>query len=125
MKNSFLVLLGSGLGGVTRYWISLASINIFGKNFPYGTFLVNSFGSFLIGFFASLFFSYFYNTNNILKYLLLIGFLGGFTTFSSFSLETLQLFQKGFHLYSFLNILLNVGICLLAVFFGSIIGKQF
>ena len=123
MNNIIFVILGSGLGGGTRYWISTTVENMLGKAFPYGTLTVNVIGSFCIGILATVLLA---KTNNAgaLRYLLIVGFMGGFTTFSAFSLETLHLFKHEAMLYAILNIMLSVVLCIAAVWIGSLLGKQ-
>src|SRR5690606_11844397 len=105
MVNALLVALGGALGSVTRYTISLAVLKILGSGLPYGTVAVNLVGSFgaglLIGSFGSI------SAAPALRAFLLIGFLGGFTTFSAFSIETVGLFRDGQAKLAIINILLN------------------
>ena len=124
MNKTLLVLIGSGLGGTMRYWLSIATQTLLGKGFPYGTLTVNILGSFCIGFFAMLFLGRSGSFIMPLRYLLIIGFMGGFTTFSSFSLETLELLEKGATVHGLANIALSVCTCLVAVWIGSVLGKQ-
>ena len=86
------IALGSALGGVARYWCSGVAARLFGETFPWGTLFVNVTGSFIIGFFATLTGPdgrIFAGTTT--RQFVMIGLLGGFTTFSSFSLQTLNL----------------------------------
>lgn len=118
----FYIFLGGGIGASARYLVS-NTVNHWTKlPFPYGTLTVNVFGSFLIGLLLS-----FMEGKEVSflhwKVLLVTGFLGGFTTFSSFSYETLQLLQKsGFRPFS-LNISLNLFLCLFFVYIGNILAK--
>ncbi|ATA94150.1 fluoride efflux transporter CrcB [Capnocytophaga canimorsus] len=92
LKSLLYVGLGSALGGVFRFLCYFLITLKFGKNFPTGTFIINGIGSFLIGFL----FVFFHKRNFSadLQIFLLTGVLGGFTTFSAFSLETLQLIEQ-------------------------------
>lgn len=124
MINTLLIFLGAGIGGVFRYWMSNSIHWFVGRQFPYGTLVVNVSGCFLMGFLFVLIMERFYGLGPQLRSLLLIGFLGGYTTFSSFSIETLLLFENGAWLNAFLNIILSVVLCLTATWLGMIGGKQ-
>ena len=113
------IAIGSALGGVARYWASSWAAGRFGNGFPWDTLLVNVTGSFLIGFFASL-------TgpegrvevSPAARHFFMVGLCGGYTTFSAFSLQTLDLVREGELLRSGWNILLSVSLCLVAVGLG-------
>ncbi len=113
------VMLGSALGGGARYWLSGVIANRIGETFPWGTILVNVSGSLVIGFFATL-----TGPDGRLlvgteaRQFVMIGLCGGYTTFSSFSLQTLNLVREGEWLYVGMNIGLSVVLCLLAVWLG-------
>lgn len=122
MKNSLLVFFGGGVGSVARYligeWVKKTSTIAF----PLGTFIVNISGCLLIG----LFLGYFKQKeleDSAWKFLLTIGFCGGFTTFSAFSAENVQLFQSGNNLTAFAYIALSVLVGLAASFIGLSIVK--
>lgn len=124
MNITLLVFLGAGFGGVSRYWISTGVHQLLKGQFPYGTFIVNATGSFLIGLLFILILERFAAHAPQLRAFLLIGFLGGLTTFSSFSLETLNLFESGHWLGASLNIILNVSVCILLAWLGITGGRQ-
>lgn len=111
--NTLLIFIGAGLGGVLRFWISNGVYYFLGRQFPYGTLVVNTTGSFLMGILFVLLVERFNGSGPQLRSLLLIGFLGGYTTFSSFSIETLNLFESGAWVSGFLNILLSVVLLML------------
>jgi fluoride exporter len=118
----FWVLLGGALGTGARYWLSGVVARMFGETFPWGTLLVNVSGSFIIGVFATLTAPdgrMFVGTNA--RQFVMIGLCGGYTTFSSFSLQTLNLMQDGEWLGAGANIVLSVVLCLLAVWAGHVI----
>lgn len=124
MINSILIFIGAGFGGVFRYWISNAVYFLLGRQFPYGTWVVNVTGCFLMGFLFILTLERFDSLGSQLRALLLIGLLGGYTTFSSFSIETLNLFESGQWLSALLNILLTTISCLVATWLGVIGGRS-
>ena len=113
------IAVGSALGGMARYWCSGIAARLIGETFPWGTIIVNVVGSFIIGFFATLtgpdgrIFA-----DTLTRQFVMIGFCGGYTTFSSFSLQTLALVQDGEWLLASANIALSVIACLLAVWAG-------
>ena len=122
--NSVLVFLGAGIGGVLRFWISTLFVFLFGNQFPIGTMFINISGSFFIGFGLILISHRFPDAAVSLRSLFLIGLLGGYTTFSAFSIETLSLFEVGNYIGAALNILLSVALGLLAVWLGMSLGKM-
>lgn len=107
MANTLLIFLGAGLGGVIRYWVSNVIYLLVGKNFPYGTLAVNVSGCFVMGLLFIVLLERFNGIGSELRAFLLIGLLGGYTTFSSFSMETFNLFENGDWLNAALNILPN------------------
>ena len=115
------VFLGGGLGAVCRYLATTAIGARFGMTLPFGTLFVNTLGSFLMalimGFLLAM-----AKTNNLLseplRLLLTVGFLGGFTTFSSFSMETLTLIRSGSIVLAIANIAANVLLGLIAAILG-------
>lgn len=125
MNKLLLVALGGAVGSVLRYGIAMTMIQRFGVGFPLGTLTVNAVGSLCIGFFL-VFFQQRIGDQQLLDNLhslILIGVLGGFTTFSTFSLETLQLANAGLWNKALLNIIANIVICLLAVAAGMAVAR--
>ena len=121
MLTYFWIGLGSALGGMGRYWCSGVVARSFGETFPWGTIVVNVSGSLLIGFLATLMSP----DGRLLvppdaRVFLTIGLCGGYTTFSSFSLQTLNLVRDGEWLWATANIVLSVTVCLVAVWLGHI-----
>jgi CrcB protein len=124
MADTLLIFLGAGTGGIFRYWISNIIHAFLGRQFPYGTMIVNISGCFLMGLLFVLTIERFDGFGPPLRSLLLIGFLGGYTTFSSFSIETLNLLESGAYLSASLNILLSVILCIAATWLGVMGGRQ-
>lgn len=124
MINTLLIFLGAGLGGVFRYGISNGIYWLLGRQFPYGTLFVNASGCFLMGLLFVLILERFDGISPHLRSLLLIGFLGGYTTFSSFSIETLNLLESGDWFSASLNILLSILLCIALTWLGIIGGRQ-
>ena len=122
MINYILVGIGAAIGGTLRYWISNVVFKIFSENFPYGTLVVNVVGSFILGFLM-----FYFNDRELLspqlRLFLTIGFCGGFTTFSTFSFETMNLFRETQYLLGSVNILLNLLLCLIGVFLAYLLTK--
>jgi len=115
------IALGSALGGMARFWCSGFVAARFGDSFPWGTILINILGSFVIGFFATLSGpdSRYLISSNIRQFVM-VGLCGGYTTFSSFSLQTLNLIRDGEMAAAGANIGLSVLLCMIAVWLGHI-----
>ena len=119
------IALGGALGSVARFWFSGVVARHFGETFPLGTLVVNVTGSFVIGFFSTL-------TDPqgrlmvspSLRQFFTIGVLGGYTTFSSFSLQTLNLARDGEWWHAGLNVFLSVVSCLVAVWLGHVLATS-
>ena len=119
--NYFWIGLGSAIGGVSRYWCSGVVARLTDEAFPWGTILVNVVGSLIIGFLATLM----PPDSRIVtaphaRDFLMIGVLGGYTTFSAFSLQTLSLAREGQWVPAFINVFLSVAVCLIAVWLGHV-----
>jgi len=114
---------GGALGAVARFLMSAYVYRILGKDFPYGTLAVNVLGSLVIGF---MFIAIVERGLGSAEWrsIIMIGFLGAFTTFSTFSIETLMLLESGELSRAALNILLSVILCLGATWLGLTIGRQ-
>jgi CrcB protein len=117
MNQLLLIATGGALGALARFFtISIAS-TLLGNNFPYGTLIANVLGSFAVGA-ISIFLLDKGGFSVQTQSFLIIGFLGAFTTFSTFSVETITLMQNAEWLKATGNILLNLTLCLLATFSG-------
>lgn len=122
MKQLLLIATGGAAGAVFRYGLSSGIAHWFGKGFPLGTLTVNVVGSGLMGFLYVLMLQRVVSEEWRLA--LLTGLLGAFTTFSTFSVETLNLVQDGAFLKAGANIFLSVFLCLMAAWIGMVLGKQ-
>ena len=120
--TSVWVAAGGAIGTLMRYWLNLLVTARFGEALPWGTIAANITGSFVIGFFAAL-----TEPGSRLslppdvRLFVLVGICGGYTTFSSFSLQTLTLFQTGHAERAIVNVLGSVLLCLIAVWVGYIL----
>jgi CrcB protein len=123
MEKYLLIGLGGAIGSISRYVLSRMVYHSAGESFPYGTLAVNIIGCFLIGLLMALMQERLVTTPSY-RYLLVIGLLGGFTTFSSFSYETLELMRMGSIAASLFNIFYNIVGCLGATWCGYMIGKN-
>lgn len=127
MISYLWIALGGAIGSVSRFWLSnVIAATRFGGIFPLGTLVINITGSFFIGLFAAM------NIPEGRLYLppaprqfLMMGVCGGFTTFSSFSLQTMNLANDGEWLYAGLNVILSVFVCLVAVWLGYFTAQAF
>lgn len=124
MLKYLLIGTGGFLGSVLRYWTSVNAYKIFGENFPYGTFVVNVLGCLLIGFIAEISENRFLVSPEI-RIFLMIGFIGGYTTFSTFGYETFVLLQGKDYLTAFTNIFFSVIVCIASVWIGTQLAKLF
>lgn len=117
-----VVFTGGGIGAALRYWLQGVVYNRTGAGFPYGTFAVNVLGCFVIGLLMASLEERFLTAPS-LRLFLTIGVLGGFTTMSSFSYETLSLVREGQFTLSMANVGLSIFCCLSATWAGMQIGK--
>ena len=120
--NLLDVFIGGGLGAVARYLLQGFVYRFSGTEFPYGTLIVNILGCFTIGLLMSSMEERFLATPT-LRLFLTIGILGGFTTFSSFSYETMALLREGNFLAGGINVLSSVVVCLGATWLGLGLGR--
>jgi CrcB protein len=116
---ALMVAIGGALGSLARYFLAEAVAASLGSTFPYGTLFVNVTGSFVIGLLAGGSWDQVKLTETLfVRYFLMLGICGGYTTFSSFSLQTVLLLQAGEGLRAILNVTFSVLTCLLATWAG-------
>jgi fluoride exporter len=124
MNAILSVAAGGALGSVARYGVNIAAGRLLGPGFPYGTLIVNIVGSFLIGLLVAVF-AHLWQTSEAVKLFLVTGILGGFTTFSTFSLDAATLLQRhdyiGAAAYLGASVVLGIG----ALFAAMIIVRSF
>jgi fluoride exporter len=126
MASYFWVGVGSALGGMARFWCSGLVAALIGETFPWGTLVINVTGSFVIGLFATL-------TGadgrilvgTLARQFVMVGLCGGYTTFSAFSLQTLNLINDGEWFRAGANVVLSVLLCMVAVWVGHIMALGF
>lgn len=123
MSQVVAIALGGAAGSVLRYWMSSGVHALAGRGFPYGTLSVNVLGSLLMGFLFVLFLDRL-GTDTVLRAGVLIGLLGGFTTFSAFSIETFNLIEQGAYARAAVNAGASVLLCVAATWIGVVLGRQ-
>jgi len=123
MTQVLAIGIGGALGSLLRFWISTWVHSFAGRAFPYGTLVVNVLGCLAMGFLFVLFLERL-SDNAVLRAGVLIGVLGGFTTFSSFSIETFSLIETGELTKAVLNMLGSLILCVGATWIGVILGRQ-
>jgi len=118
----FGIAVGGAVGSILRYLVQIQCTHWFGSRFPLGTLIINTIGSLLIGFLFIVLLER-YSVSSEIRLALMTGLLGGFTTFSAFSLETIDLIQQGSFLSAASNIILSVVLCLTACYLGVILAR--
>ena len=122
MMQLLIVGAGGAFGAIGRYWLSIWVYSLTGRAFPWGTLAVNLLGSLLMGF-LSVWLLERMSLSSEMRALLMVGFLGSFTTFSTFSLETLLLLEEGAVARAGINIAVSVITCIFAAWMGTLIAK--
>jgi len=115
--NYLMVLIGGSLGAVCRYAVSIQMKRIISTEFPLATFLINLSGSFLLGLLLAS------HTGSLIQLFLGTGFLGGFTTFSTFQVENVTLFRKGNYATLLIYMTFSVGLCIVFAYLGFRLGN--
>ena len=123
MTQVLAIGIGGAIGSLLRFWMSTWVHSFAGRGFPYGTLTVNVLGCLVMGVLFVLFTERL-SDNAVLRAGLLIGVLGGFTTFSSFSIETFNLIEQGAHLKALANMGASLILCVGATWLGVILGRQ-
>ncbi len=123
MRNLIAIAVGGAAGSVLRYWLSAWVYAFAGRGFPYGTLAVNVLGCLAMGVLFVVFLERL-SDDMALRAGLLIGLLGGFTTFSTFSIETFNLIEEGEWLKAGLNMAGSVVLCVGATWIGVLLGRQ-
>ena len=118
-----MVVIGGGTGSLVRYVAATAIMTRFGGKFPLGTLVINVTGSFLIGFLMTMLTERF-QFDPIWRFLLVVGFLGGYTTFSSFEWETYSAVRDGGLWAGILNVVSSVMLGYVAVWLGSMLARR-
>jgi CrcB protein len=124
LKHLLLVMLGGGLGAGGRHLVSLVTLRVFGPGFPVGTLTVNVVGSLIMGLFIGWLVRNETADLQTLRYFVATGFLGGFTTFSAFSLDTSVLWERGDTHLALIYVVVSVVLSILAVFAGLMLMRQ-
>jgi fluoride exporter len=125
IRSAIAVAVGSAVGGVLRFWLTAWVARVLPTALPLGTMLVNILGSLAIGGLAAAFLNRGQSASGLWPALLMTGLLGGFTTFSAFSLHTLMLMQDGRWIVAAGNVVGSVLLCLIAVWVGWQIGVTY
>lgn len=122
MVQTLSIAVGGALGALARFWLSNAVYAVWGRSFPYGTLAVNVLGSLMMGVLYVLLVERFAPASEWRNFWM-VGLLGAFTTFSTFSLDTLHLLQQAAYLKALMNMLLSVVACVAAAYVGLILGR--
>jgi len=120
---TLFVAAGGAIGSVARFWLNELSLKLYGGDFPWGTIIANISGSLLIGVVAAL--PAFGERDLLARQFLMVGIMGGYTTFSSFSLQTLTMLQHGHLAKAAANVAGSVALCLIAVWAGYALAASF
>ena len=123
MSIYIALALAGAVGAISRYWVLRTAYSWLGDNFPYGTLMVNVSGSLLMGFLTVLLVHRF-NVSQEIRLAILVGFLGSFTTFSAFSMDTVHWIENGAVLKALVYVLLSVVACVLGAWGGLISARH-
>lgn len=123
MKEAIYIFIGSGLGGLTRFGLGQWINSLHSTNFPFGTLFVNIFACTILGFVIGIA-DHKQLISSQTRVFWVVGYCGGFSTFSSFSSEALTLFQSGNHLTNLVYLMSSILLCLLFTFFGLVVANK-
>lgn len=123
MKQVLAISVGASCGAVCRWWTVLLIQRWFGAGYPWATLLVNAVGSFVLGFLVIWFLDK-THLSDLLRLMLIVGFLGSFTTFSTFSLESVRLMEQGSVTLSLAHTIGSVVLCIAMAWLGMLIAKM-
>lgn len=123
MVKIISLIAGGAVGTLARYGVSRLTHKIMGVQLPWGTFAVNILGCFLLGFFAMTHEEKFHFISPHARFMLMVGFCGAFTTFSTFMMETVDLMQSGQTVQAFLNVLVSVIVGFVLLKLGMMVGQ--
>jgi len=123
MQMTLAIAAGGAVGALLRYWVSTGVHLLVGRGFPYGTLAVNVSGSLVMGMLYVLIIERM-DVDPLWRGAVLIGLLGAFTTFSTFSIETLNLLENGEPVKAAVNVLASVSVCIVACWLGMVAGRQ-
>ena len=123
MQMTLAIAAGGAVGALLRYWVSTGVHLLVGRGFPYGTLAVNVSGSLVMGMLYVLIIERM-DVDPLWRGAVLIGLLGAFTTFSTFSIETLNLLENGEPVKAAVNVLASVSVCIVARWLGMVAGRQ-
>lgn len=123
MKQMLAIAAGASCGAICRWWMVLLIQRWFGTGYPWATLFVNAVGSFALGFLVIWFLDR-THLSDLLRLLLTVGFLGSFTTFSTFSVETVRLMEQGSVSLSLLHTIGSVALCIFMAWLGMLLAKM-
>ncbi|HEY7749742.1 MAG TPA: fluoride efflux transporter CrcB [Aestuariivirgaceae bacterium] len=124
MEGFVIVFIGAGIGGAMRHAVNIISAKLLGSNLPYGTLMVNIFGSFVMGLLVE-WFALKFDPGQLWRLWLTTGILGGFTTFSAFSLDTALLIERQAHALAVIYVVLSVVASIGGLFLGLLVIRRF
>ncbi len=122
IKQLLVIAAGASAGAICRWWMVLLMQRWFGSGYPWATLVVNAVGSFALGFLVIWFLDR-THLSDLLRLLLTVGFLGSFTTFSTFSVETVRLMEQGSISLSLLHTIGSVVLCIMMAWLGMLLAK--